>query len=43
MTQTQTLTMSDSAVRTAIDTALDKVAKQLRELNHTVRTPGEDN
>lgn len=29
--------MADTEVRRAIDIALDQVAKQLRELNHTVR------
>jgi hypothetical protein len=37
MTLIQSVSMSDTEVRHAIDVALNKVAKQLRELNHTVR------
>lgn len=37
MTRVQTPTMSDTQVRSSIDTALDKVAGQLRELNRAVR------
>lgn len=37
MTQVQTFTISNAQVRSSINTALDKVAAQLRELNHTVR------